>query len=121
MAYILVVIVALLNIASVTLFKIGVARAGGIAIADLIHPITIVQKFLLSPLLVVGVCTSICTNLLWLVTLTRLAANIALPLMNSIFYIVLLIVSVLFLGEELTVKKVIAVGAILAGVLLLVR
>lgn len=68
MAYVLVIIVALLNIASVTLFKIGVVRAGGIAIIDLFHPLLIAQKFLASPLLLVGVFTSICTNLLWLVT-----------------------------------------------------
>jgi len=120
-AYALVIVVALLNIASVTLFKIGVARAGGIAITDLVHPLILLQKFLTSPLLLVGVLTSICTNLLWLVTLTRLAANVALPLMNSVFYVALLIISVLFLGEELNARKVLAVFAILVGVLLLAR
>ncbi len=121
MAYALVVVVALLNIASVTLFKLGVARVGGIAIADLIHPLIVARKFLASPLLIAGVCTSVCTNLLWLVTLTRLAANVALPLMNGIFYIALLVISVLFLGEELTARKILAVLAILIGVLLLAR
>ena len=121
MAYALVVAVALLNIASVTLFKIGVTRAGGIAVGDLFHPLIVAHKFLASPLLIVGVCTSICTNLLWLVTLTRLAANVALPLMNGIFYLALLVISVLFLGEELSARKVAAVFAILLGVLLLAR
>jgi len=120
-AYALVIVVALLNVASVTLFKTGVARAGGIFITDLFHPLVMAQKFLTSPLLIVGVFTSICTNLLWLVTLTRLAANVALPLMNGIFYIALLTISVLFLGEEITVRKLLAVIAILLGVLLLVR
>ena len=120
-AYLLVVAVAILNILSVSLFKTGVARAGGIAIADLTHPLVLLHKFLDSPLLIVGVAVAICTNLLWLVTLTRLPASVAVPLMNAVFYVALLATSALFLGEQLTARKLVAVGLILAGVVVLAR
>lgn len=120
-AYVLVVLVALLNILSVSLFKTGVSRAGGITVADLLHPLSAAHKILTSPFLLLGIGSSICTNLLWLAALTRLPANVALPLMNSVFYVALLFVSALFLGEVLNVQKVAAILLILAGAILLTR
>ena len=66
-------------------------------------------------------CFAICTNLLWLATLTRLAANVAVPLMNGVFYVALIATSAIFLDEQINARKVIAVGLILAGVIVMVR
>lgn len=120
-AYVLIVAVALLNVLSVGLFKSGVLQAGGISISDLIAPMTLFQKFVSTPFLMLGVLTAICTNLFWLMVLTRLEASIAVPLMNGIFYLILLSVSVTFLGEEVSVRKIVAIGFILLGVVLIAR
>lgn len=118
--YILVVLVAVLNILSLTFFKLGVARAGGISVADLTSPMNVTVKILTTPLLLLGIGTSIGTTLLWLATLSRLPANVAAPLMNGVFYVLLIGVSVVFLGEDLSPRKVAAVAIICLGAGLLV-
>lgn len=121
LSYLFVVLVAVLNIVSLTLFKTGVARVGGITINDITHPLAVLQKFATSPFLMAGIATSVCTTLLWLMTLTRLAASVAVPLMNSIFYVMLLVASVFFFGEHLSAIKLLAIALILVGVILIVR
>jgi drug/metabolite transporter (DMT)-like permease len=118
--YILVVAVAILNILSLTCFKTGLTQAGGIGLLDLANPRGLAHKFLTTPLLLVGVGTSVTTTLLWLATLTRLSANVAVPLMNGIFYVLLLAVSVTVLGESLGIQKVVAIVLIFGGVALLI-
>ena len=120
-SYALVLLVALLNICSISLFKSGVRQAGGITLGDLTNPLTIAAKIVTTPLLVAGICTSVCTTILWLATLTRLPASTAVPLMNGVFYVLLLSVSVIFLGEHLGTKQLVAIALIAAGMFMLAR
>lgn len=121
LSYTLVVIVAILNICSTTLFKNGVRQAGGITTADLINPFAIMIKIATTPLLLCGLAVSACTTVAWLATLTRLQATVAIPLMNGIFYLLLLVVSTVFLGEDLGLRRIVAMALILCGAMLLVK
>jgi multidrug transporter EmrE-like cation transporter len=121
LSYVLVVLVAILNILNISFYKTGITQAGGLSMADLTNPPVILAKILTTPLLLCGFASSVCTTLLWLATLTRLPANVALPMMNGIFYVLLLFVSTLFLGEDLGIKKLAAIALILAGAFLLMR
>lgn len=121
MSYILIFIVAACNIISVTAFRLGVARAGGISPADLAHPVIIVTKIATTPLLLGGLCTSCVTTVVWLMTLSRVPANVAVPLMNGVYYLLLLVISTLILGEGLSPRTVGGTILILGATVLLTR
>jgi drug/metabolite transporter (DMT)-like permease len=118
-SYMLVILVAILNMLSLTLFKLGVAQVGGFALVDLMNPVTMTLKILATPLLMLGLLTSVCTTVFWLTALSRLPASVAQPLMIGVFYVLLLAVSSIFLREDFNVQKLVAVVLISTGVVLL--
>jgi drug/metabolite transporter (DMT)-like permease len=120
-SYVLIVIVAVCNIVSVLAFKAGVTHAGGIGPADLAHPLTIMTKIITTPLLLVGLASSCTTTVIWLMVLSRVQANVAVPLMNGIYYLLLLVISTLVLGESVTPGRITAIGLIIVSAALLTR
>lgn len=119
--YVLVLLVAMLNVISQTLFKEGVGQIGGISIGDITNPVHLFLKIISTPRLVLGIFTSACTTILWLATLSRFPVSVATPLMNGLFYLGLLAVSFFILGEWIGPIKVFAIALILVGATLLGR
>jgi len=98
-------------VAGQTLFKLGFNKLGAFSL----H--TLVPAFL-SPFILAGLALYVIATLLWFAILSRVQLSIAYPL-QSLAYVLGLIVSVTILHERVTLLNWVGTGVILIGVVLL--
>lgn len=79
--------------------------------------ISIIQT-LFSPLVMMGISLYVVSMILWLFVLQRFPLSVAYPV-GALGYVIIVIVSSVFFNEAITVQKIIAVGCIIFGVVLL--
>lgn len=77
-------------------------------------------KTIFSPVVLAGFIAYGLGSIIWLFVLQRLPLSVAYPAL-SLSYVIIVIVSFLFLGEPLTTNKIIGVALIVAGVTFLFR
>lgn len=109
---------ALVLLASQLLLKIGLAGTT-LSLRSPKDVIGIVRTVVSSPALVAGIILGATSTLLWIVVLSRLDLSYAAPLFNAIYYVLLLAASVMLLHEALSIRKVVGVILILAGIVLI--
>lgn len=80
----------------------------------------LILSALKSPLVIAGLVSYAVAMLLWITILSRLPLSIAYPTL-SLGYIVILIFSWKFLGEELSIMKVVGIILIILGIVFLFR
>jgi multidrug transporter EmrE-like cation transporter len=81
--------------------------------------ISLLEKYLNTPI-VIGLACYVLSVATWVVALTRVDVSVAYPML-SIGYVVVAILAYLFFGEVITTQKVLAMGVIVVGVILLAR
>ncbi|NPV69114.1 MAG: EamA family transporter [Firmicutes bacterium] len=96
------------------LLKLGVTRLGGVRWGPGLFISTIFDVFM-EPFIVCGVGLLGISMLIWLAVISRMQLSTAYPLV-SLSYVMVTIMSRLFLGEPLTLSKALGMSLILAGI-----
>lgn len=110
----LIALVALILLASQFLLKLGV-RGGEISVTKAADVLSLVHRVLTTPALFGGYALSGVAALVWLVVLSRSELSYAFPLLNSIYFVLLLLMSSLILRESVTTWRWIGILTILLG------
>jgi len=114
---ILITTVALFTIISQVFFKKGLKTIGEIKLTGL-HGLGII-KLLQNKFIVIGILFAIIGALFWLMVISKLNLTVAFPVNSGIFFILLFLISWIFLGESITFIKIIGIAIILLGIYLI--
>jgi drug/metabolite transporter (DMT)-like permease len=79
----------------------------------------LLQQFL-NPWIVSGFASAFIASLAWMAAVTRFELNYAYPFM-SLAFVIVMILGVLFLGENLNLHKVLGTALVMAGLVLIAR
>jgi len=108
-----------LNAAAQLALKAGTNRIGEFAFAlDNIVPIG--ARLASSPYILAGVGCYVVSLVVWILGLSRVPVSIAYPML-SVGYIVNAIAAWLLFGESITAQKMVGIGMIVIGVVLVAR
>lgn len=124
MAYkniILIAVVALFALFSQTFFKKGLKIIGELRITSLHDVCEFILKLIQNKFIIIGVVIAATGAFLWLMVISRFNLTTAIPITSGIFYILLLSVSWFFLGETITIFKILGIGAIILGIFLVLK
>lgn len=114
----LVLFGVLLNAAAQLLIKAGTTSLGALASPD--GPIATVLRIAFQPFILGGLVCYVISVSVWIVVLSRVPVSVAYPML-SIGYVVNAVIAYFLFGESLTTLKVIGIGVIIVGVILVAR
>ncbi len=112
--YFYIFLCVVLNVVSQLLLKTGMNTIGHFQI-EANNLLTTTIRIATNPNIIIGLLLYGLSFALWLVALSRLDVSIAYPLL-SIGYIIMPFVAYLFLGEVLSILKIVGICIIIAGV-----
>lgn len=111
MAYVLLVLNILFLVAGQIVWKMGLNGQGGLQLNNIL-------TVMLSPLILLGIALYGIATILWLFVLSRLPLSVAYP-MQSLAYVLGLIVAWWIFGEAIPLNRWIGAGIIVAGVMVI--
>jgi len=114
--YLFIFASVIIGVAGQLLMKQGVSQLGDYS-SNLIN---FLLKAALSPWIISGLIGYVIGTVIWLLLLSKVDVSYAYPML-SLGYIFLLIFASLFLGEQITMIRVIGVSLIVIGVILITR
>jgi multidrug transporter EmrE-like cation transporter len=111
---------ALLTVASNLMLRAGVTRAGGFALSpgSLISDLLRLAR---QPLFVAGVALYATAALVWFRVISTENLNSSYPLLVSLTFVLVTLGATVFFREPVSWQKVLGLGVILAGILLVAR
>lgn len=115
--YVLLAINIVLGVAGQFLIKFGVNRVGGIEELGLAK---FAATAFLSPFIISGIGLYAFSAFLWVVLLSKLDLSVAYPSL-SVGYVLVLLVSALFLGEQVSLARFAGVALIIVGIVFVFR
>jgi len=113
-----VLICIVFNVSGQFTLKVGMNRFGEIAV-DQHLPLTML-KVLMLPTTLLGMSFYIVGSIAWLIALSKIDLSVAYPML-SIGYIIVMIISFLFLNESLTITKIFGTLMIVGGIFFISR
>jgi len=116
---ILITAVALLTISSQILFKKGLKTTDELRPYNFYDFSTAVIKLLQNKFIIAGIFIAIISAFFWLIIISKFDLTIAFPISGGIFFILLFLISWIFLGESITLIKIIGIATILLGIYLI--
>ena len=119
--YSLLALAALGLVVSQLLLKQGTKSTGIISLTSPSDLVNLVGQVVKSPLLLLGYAVSFFTSAMWLVVLSRFEVSYAGPIMNSLYYVFLLLASALLLRETVSPVRWLGVFFVIVGVLFISR
>ncbi len=118
-AFCLILTGVLLNAGAQLLLKAGVNAVGHFAFSsENLLPIGL--KLATQPPILAGLCCYVISVVVWILGLSRVDVSVAYPLL-SMGYVVNAIAAWWLFGETLTVQRLVGIGVILIGVVLVAR
>ena len=109
----------LLNAAAQLALKAGTNRIGEFAFSlDNVVPIGL--RVASSPYILLGLACYVVSVVVWILGLSRVPVSVAYPML-SVGYIVNAIAAWMLFGESLTAQKLVGIGMIIIGVVLVAR
>ncbi|MBU4285004.1 hypothetical protein KKF60_00475 [Patescibacteria group bacterium] len=111
----LTILVALFTIFSQTFLKKGLKIIGELKIAGFHDLGVIILKLIQNKFIIIGVLIAAGGAFLWLMVISKMDLTTAFPISGAIFFVLLFLFSWIFLGETITVVKVLGVLLILSG------
>jgi multidrug transporter EmrE-like cation transporter len=114
----LVLIGVLLNAVAQLLIKAGTKALGTLISPE--GPVDTVMRILLQPYILAGLASYVVSVPVWIVVLSRVPVSVAYPML-SIGYVVNCVFGYLLFKENLTLLKVLGIGIIIVGVILVAR
>jgi len=115
--YFLLGINIILGVAGQFLIKFGVNQVGGLEELGLVKFLT---TSFLSPFIFSGLALYGFSAVLWVILLSKLDLSVAYPSL-SIGYVLVLLISALFLGEQVSAIRFVGILLIMAGIFFLFR
>lgn len=115
--YVVLGINIILGVAGQFLIKFGVNRVGGFEELGLLK--FLIQSFL-SPFIFSGLALYGFSAVLWVILLSKIDLSVAYPAL-SLGYVLILLVSSLFLGEQVSILRFAGVLLIIAGIVFVFR
>lgn len=88
--------------------------------ADSLDKLLFLLRQLLNPWIISGFFSAFLASLAWMATMTRLDLNYAYPFM-SLAFVIVMVFSVVFLGESLTWQRVVGTAMIVGGLIVVAR
>ena len=119
--YLPLLLVSLGALTSQLLMKHGVSQGGPLSVASLEQLVGLVQRILTTPVLLLGYSLSFVTGVVWLVVLARSDLSYALPLTTATYFVLMLLLSALVLGEAVSPWRWAGTLLILLGIALVSR
>lgn len=117
--HLLVLANASLLVASQLLLKTGLKQGGAISLTSFAHLRGFLHQILTTPALLGGICLGGASTLLWIVVLSRFELSYAMPLLNGVYYLLILLASVLVLGEMVTPVRWVGAALMVLGIALI--
>lgn len=108
----------LLNAGAQLLLKAGTTSLGELASEQ--GPIHTVMRVLFQPFVLAGLVAYVVSAALWIVVLSQMPVSVAYPML-SIGYVLNAVAAYYLFGESLTVLKIVGIGVIVIGVVLVAR
>jgi len=115
--YLLLGINIILGVVGQFLMKFGVNKVGGLEELGLVKFMT---AAFLSPFIILGLGFYAFSAVLWVIMLSKLDLSVAYPAL-SIGYVLVLLVSTIFLGEQVSLVRFGGVLLIMAGIVFIFR
>jgi len=116
---ILITIVALLTVSSQIFFKKGLKTNGELRLNNFYDFGMNAIKLLQNKFIIIGIFIAVISAFLWLAIISKLDLTIAFPVSSGIFFILLFLTSWVFIGESITLIKIIGVAIIILGIYLI--
>lgn len=119
MVYVLLFIGIILNALASLFIKAGMNKIGefSFSLGSLSH---IAFKVAISPFFLLGLACYVVSLLIWVLVLSRLEVSMAYP-MVSIGYVINAVLAYVWLGEDLSLVRVLGIVVICFGVVLITR
>lgn len=111
----LITLVASLTITSQTFLKRGLREIGEIKFSGLRDFFSVLFHFMQNKFIVTGIFIAAIGVFFWLMVISKMDLTVAFPISGAIFFVLLFLFSWIFLGETITVVKVLGVLLILLG------
>ncbi len=99
--------------------KWQIAQAGPMP-AELLEKLHFLLRQFLNPWILSGFFSAFLASLAWMAAMTRLDLNYAYPFM-SLAFVIVMVFSVLFLGESLTWQRVAGTAMVMGGLIVIAR
>jgi multidrug transporter EmrE-like cation transporter len=116
--YLVLAIAIILNAAANILMKIGMNRVGGLEITSLSD---IWQKFFLNYIVWLAIVCFVIALLSYSYVLSFIQLSIAYPILTSLAFVLVTLISLLYLSEKLTLLQIGGIGIIILGVWLVAK
>jgi multidrug transporter EmrE-like cation transporter len=116
--YLILGIAIITNAVANILMKVGMNKVGGLDIGsvnDIIH------KFLLNYIVLLGIAFFGVALISYSYVLSHIQLSIAYPIMTSLGFVIVIVTSLLYLGEKLTLLQVCGICSIILGVWLVAK
>jgi|OpeIllAssembly_1097287.scaffolds.fasta_scaffold103777_2 drug/metabolite transporter (DMT)-like permease len=117
-AVLFILVAVTINVAGQLIIKMGLNRLGALDFSQ--GAVNAYQRMLLSPYVLLGSFTYAISILFWLYALSKVELSYAFPFL-ALSYVLILLVSWLFLGEQVTPLRIAGVLVICFGVFLVSR
>ena len=111
--YLILALAIITNAGANIVLKIGMNKAGNININSLTD---IFEKFVSNVFVWLGVLLFAIALLSYSYVLTKLQLSIAYPIMTSVGFLIVILISLLYLGEKLSLLQIGGIGLITLGV-----
>ena len=115
----LVLVGVLLNAGAQLLIKAG-TNALGTLVSPGSNPVSSIFRIVFQPYILGGLLTYVVSVAIWIVVLSRVPVSVAYPML-SIGYVVNAFLGYWLFKESLTASKLVGIGIIIVGVLLIAR
>ena len=115
----LVLMAALLSTASNLMMRAGIDAAGGFTPATLQEAFWALLKLFVHPVFIIGFVAFILANVTWFRTIASEPLSAAYPALVGLTFVFLTSGAAAFLNEPITFRKIMGLGVILAGILLI--
>lgn len=117
----LISFVSLLTVVSQLFLKKGLIKIGGIEVTNFSELIGSFLKLIQEKYILIGAFIAVLAAFNWLIIISKKDLMLSFPIAGGIFYILLFLSSWLFLGENITVWKIIGTIIILIGISIIIK
>ena len=114
-----VILSGVLDAVAIFMIKHALNSLGSIPFSSINEFVNYLLNLIKSPMAIVGGIGYIASPILWFLAMSRLDITLAYPVIVALHIIVAPLLAILFLGEEFTYSKLIAVLSIIFGVIIL--
>lgn len=116
--FLLVLLAAVMTMGANLMLRAGIEAAGGFAVAGFLELVTSLVKLFLQPLFTIGFVIYFLGAVVWFRVIATEPLSLAYPILVSLTFTLVTAGAVLLFHEPISVRKVLGLVVILAGIVL---